>query len=212
MDPRDPVPVHVDDHVVVVVKPAGLPAVPGRPVELHDCAWTRVQARWPDALVVHRLDIATSGLMVFARGAEAQRVLSRAFEERRVGKAYEALVCGHWPHGAQGTIDLPLAADWPNRPRQKVCHASGRPSTTRWRTLATTDTDGGTTRLRLEPLTGRSHQLRVHLAAMGHPIRGDTLYGGGTDPAGRLHLHATALAFDHPAGGDRLTLASPAPF
>lgn len=213
MDPRTPLPVHVDDHVLVVVKPAGLPAVPGRPLELHDCVWSRLRARWADSLVVHRLDVATSGLMVFARGATAQRALSRAFEARQVDKGYEAVVRRGWTLGDHGTIDLPLAPDWPNRPRQKVCAASGKPSVTRWWRIDEGDRDPAHARLRLEPVTGRSHQLRVHLAALGHPILGDTLYGEGRDTtADRLHLHATALAFAHPVTGERLAFASPAPF
>jgi tRNA pseudouridine32 synthase/23S rRNA pseudouridine746 synthase len=212
MDSKEPLPVHVDAHVLVVVKPAGLPSVPGRPVDLHDCVWSRLRARWADALVVHRLDVATSGLMVFARGALAQRTLSRAFEARRVDKGYEAVVCGGWLHGDDGTIDLPLAPDWPNRPRQKVCAHSGKPSLTRWWRIVAGDRHPARTRLRLQPLTGRSHQLRVHLAAMGHPILGDTLYGPARDTADRLHLHATTLAFVHPVTSERLAFASPAPF
>ena len=209
----DAVPVlYADDSLVVVDKPAGLLAVPGRGEQRQDCVAARVQCRFPDALVVHRLDQATSGLMVLARGAEAQRTLSRAFAERRVAKHYTAIVGGLLT-GAAGTIELPLAADWPNRPRQRVDHTAGKPSQTRWRVMAR-DEARGRTRLALEPVTGRSHQLRVHLLALGHPILGDALYGPADAAAAspRLLLHATGLAFEHPATGAACTFRSGAPF
>lgn len=204
--------VHHDDALVVADKPAGLPTVPGRPPELHDCLWHRVRERWPDALVVHRLDMATSGLVLFARGAGMQRHLSIAFAQRQVGKGYEALAAGD-VQGDSGEIDLPLAADWPNRPRQKVDAAHGKPSLTRWRVLGR-GIPPGTTRLALEPFTGRSHQLRVHLAAIGHPLLGDTLYAPPEFAAAapRLLLHASHLAFAHPADGRALAFESAAPF
>lgn len=179
---------HADDRLVVVNKPAGLLSVPGRTEA--DCASARIQALYPDALIVHRLDQATSGLLLFARGAQAQRELSADFAERRVDKRYVAVV-----HGAllgEGVIDLPLAADWPNRPRQHVDLQHGRPSQTRWRTLALANAH---TRVALEPVTGRSHQLRVHLAELGHPIVGDTLYAPPAIAAAspRLLLHASEL-------------------
>lgn len=200
----------LDAAFVVADKPAGLPTVPGRPVELHDCLWQRVRAQVGDALVVHRLDMATSGLVLFARGPEAQRSLSRAFAQREVDKTYESVVAGRVA-GDAGEIALPLAADWPNRPRQVVDHEHGKPSLTRWRVLARED---DRTRLALEPLTGRSHQLRVHLAAIGHPIVGDALYAPEplAQAAPRLLLHACALAFAHPADGRRLRFESPVPF
>lgn len=180
--------VHADDRLVVVDKPAGLLSVPGRTEP--DCASARVQALHPDALVVHRLDQATSGLLLFARGAAAQRRLSADFAERRIAKAYVAVVAGRLE--GEGQIDLPLAADWPNRPRQQVDLERGKPSQTRWRVLGH---EGPHTRVRLEPLTGRSHQLRVHLAALGHAILGDALYAAPDIAAAspRLLLHASEL-------------------
>ena len=180
--------VHADDRLVVVDKPAGLLSVPGRTEP--DCASVRVQALYPDALVVHRLDQATSGLLLFARGVAAQRELSAEFAERRVGKAYVAIVAGHLQ--GEGLIDLPLAADWPNRPRQQVDLERGKPSRTRWRVLGH---EGRHTRLALQPLTGRTHQLRVHLAHIGHAMLGDTLYAAPAIAAARprLLLHASEL-------------------
>ncbi|HMR69476.1 MAG TPA: RluA family pseudouridine synthase [Rubrivivax sp.] len=199
-------PLHLDAHLIAVDKPAGLLAVPGRTEP--DCLAARVQAVWADARVVHRLDMATSGLMLFARGAAAQRRLGDAFAARLVHKGYVAIV-GGLVDADVGEIDLPLAADWPRRPLQRVDHERGRPSLTRWRVLAR-DATGGRTRLRLEPVSGRSHQLRVHLQAIRHPIVGDTLYGGA--PAARLMLHAAELIVPHPADGRRLPLASAPPF
>lgn len=199
-------PLHLDAHLIAVDKPAGLLAVPGRTEP--DCLAARVQAVWPDALVVHRLDMATSGLMLFARGAAAQRRLGDAFAARLVHKRYVAIVDGLVDADA-GEIDLPLAADWPRRPLQRVDHERGRPSLTRWRVLAR-DTAGRRTRVRLEPVSGRSHQLRVHLRAIGHPIVGDTLYGGAS--AARLKLHAAELIVPHPADGRELELSSTPPF
>jgi tRNA pseudouridine32 synthase/23S rRNA pseudouridine746 synthase len=201
---------HCDAHLVVADKPAGLPAVPGRPSELHDCLWHRVRAEVPDALVVHRLDMATSGLMLFARGAAVQRRLSMAFAQRRVDKRYVAVVAGVVA-ADRGEIDLPLAADWPNRPRQQVDAERGKASLTRYAALHRGDC---TTRLQLEPLTGRSHQLRVHLAAIGHPILGDTLYADAATQAAapRLLLHASGLGCAHPHDGQRIDIESPAPF
>jgi tRNA pseudouridine32 synthase/23S rRNA pseudouridine746 synthase len=180
--------VYADDRLVVVDKPPGLLSVPGRTEP--DCASARVQALYPDALVVHRLDQATSGLLLFARGAQAQRELSADFAERRVGKLYVAVVAGRLE--GEGLIDLPLGADWPNRPRQQVDFKRGKPSQTRWRVLAH---EGPDTRLLLTPVTGRSHQLRVHLAHVGHPILGDALYAPPAVAAAgpRLLLHASEL-------------------
>lgn len=193
--------VFLNEKLIAIDKPAGLLSVPGRGPDKQDCAWTRVQAEFPEALVVHRLDQATSGLLLFARGPEAQRALSRLFEQRLVGKCYEAVVWGELAQ-AQGDIDLPLAPDWPNRPRQQVDAAHGRPSQTRWARLQVGD---GRSRLRLEPLTGRAHQLRVHCLALGHPIVGDALYDP-ERPAPRLLLHACRLELPG------LTLQSPCPF
>lgn len=180
--------IHADDRLVVIDKPAGLLSVPGRTEP--DCASARVQAIYPDALIVHRLDQPTSGLLLFARGASAQRELSADFAERRIGKVYVAIVAGHLD--GEGLIDLAIGADWPNRPRQQVDLDRGKPSQTRWRVLGH---EGANTRLALEPLTGRTHQLRVHLAAIGHAILGDALYAAPEVAAARprLLLHASEL-------------------
>lgn len=203
---------YVDEQLVVLDKPAGLLAVPGRGADKQDCLSARARALWPDALVVHRLDMATSGVFLMARGLHVQRVLSRAFAEREVDKRYLAVVAGRLGDvDAEGVIDLPLAADWPNRPRQQVDLAHGRPSTTRWRVVAA---DDATTRVELEPVTGRTHQLRVHLQAAGHPMVGDALYAPEAVQAlaPRLLLHATRLALPHPATGEPVAFASTAPF
>jgi tRNA pseudouridine32 synthase/23S rRNA pseudouridine746 synthase len=200
--------------LVVIDKPAGLPAVPGRAPGLQDCIASRVQACYADALVVHRLDMATSGLILLARGAEMHRRLSLAFEQRTVGKRYVALAHGHLADDA-GEIDLPLAGDWENRPRQIVDPVRGRRALTRYRVLARTgDGAGATTRIALEPVTGRSHQLRVHLLSLGHPIVGDPLYAppeSAQDHA-RMHLHATRITFIHPATRLPVVFDSPPPF
>jgi tRNA pseudouridine32 synthase/23S rRNA pseudouridine746 synthase len=206
--------VHADDHCVVADKPAGLLCVPGRGADKQDCLAARVQAAWPDALVVHRLDMATSGLVLFARGAAVQRQLSMAFAAREVRKRYQALVAGELAaDGAWHEIALPLRVDWPNRPRQIVDREHGKPSLTRWRVLGPGPAPG-TTRLELEPVTGRSHQLRVHLLAMGHPILGDGLYAPPAQAAAvpRLLLHAAELALAHPGTGQPMRWSSPVPF
>lgn len=210
--PADDAVLHVDDQLVVCDKPAGLLAVPGRGEggerNLH--AWLR--ERWPDVEIVHRLDMATSGLMVFARGQDALRRLSAEFAGRRVHKRYEAVVAGVPEGGGDwAEIDLPLACDWPRRPMQKVDFAHGRPSRTRWRCLARA---GDTTRVELEPVTGRSHQLRVHLLAIGHPIVGDPLYAPPPwrSRSPRLLLHARELGVVHPATGEPMRFARAAPF
>ncbi len=209
--------IHEDERMIVLDKPAGLLAVPGRGPDKQDCLSARAQARWPDALVVHRLDMATSGLVVMARGLEAQRQLSRAFEQRLVHKRYTAVVAGplHNPVADNGwnTIDLPLTVDWPNRPRSIVSAELGKPSVTRWR-LDGPPTGGDTTRLELEPVTGRTHQLRVHLQAIGHPILGDMLYATAEQQARatRLLLHAHHISLPHPPHGDTVHFHSPCPF
>lgn len=184
--------VHVDERLVVIDKPAGLLSVPGRGPDKQDCASARVQAIYPEALVVHRLDQATSGLLLLARGPEWQRRLSAEFAERRVSKHYVAVVLGQLQAEGWQTIELPLSCDWPNRPKQQVDRAHGKPSITRWRVLHAS-ADGSHTRLELEPVTGRTHQLRVHLAAIGHAIVGDALYGSGQGATDRLLLHAHQL-------------------
>ena len=204
--------VYADDDLLVLDKPAGVLCVPGRGEDKQDCLSTRVQAVFPDALVVHRLDMATSGLVVMARSPEAQRILGDSFAARQVHKRYEALVQGNLTPPAQewGLIDLPLIVDWPNRPRSKVDWEIGKPSTTRWQVLQALP---DATRVALEPITGRSHQLRVHLLALGHPILGDTLYQGDAAAAfPRLMLHARYLALPHPAHGKLQEFHSPTPF
>lgn len=193
---------YADDCLLVLVKPAGLLCVPGRGPDKQDCLSARAQQHWPGALVVHRLDMATSGLVVMARTPDAQRTLSRAFAERMVEKNYQAVVegCMTAPvtDDGWGHISLPIAADWERRPLRTINAPHGKPSHTRWRILAV-DTHTKTTRLELAPITGRTHQLRVHLAAVGHPILGDALYGTTTPiPSPRLLLHAERLKFIHP--------------
>jgi tRNA pseudouridine32 synthase/23S rRNA pseudouridine746 synthase len=209
--PDDPVRVvHADHELVVVDKPAGLLSVPGKGDHLADCMIARVQRLFPDALLVHRLDLDTSGVMVFALTRHAQRVLSAQFEDRHAKKVYRARLWGHL-QPKEGRVDLPLIVDWPNRPRQHVNHETGKPAQTDWRVLGH-DPDG-TTRVRLYPLTGRSHQLRVHMQALGHPILGDPLYAAG--PARdfpRLMLHAESLRFRHPDSGKGMTFSAPCPF
>lgn len=199
--------VHLDDHLIVLDKPSGLLSVPGKGEALADCLEARVQARHPQALTVHRLDRDTSGLVVMAMNAAAQRHLGLQFERRKLAKTYVAVVAGV-VETDDGEIDLPLIADWPNRPLQKVCFKHGKPALTRWRVL-----ERGTrsTRLLLEPHTGRSHQLRVHMKELGHPILGDPMYGDSSS-APRLMLHAHTLDLHHPADGARLRLEAPAPF
>lgn len=202
--------VHREDSFLVLNKPSGLLSVPGRGEDKQDCLATRVQAEYPDALIVHRLDMETSGLLVMARGEEAQRRLSRLFRERQVDKRYVAVVAGALV-ADEGQVDLPLITDWPNRPRQKVDFELGKPSLTRFRVLGR-DAAGDTTRVELEPVTGRSHQLRVHMQSLGHAILGDPLYGGGAGQRRRLLLHATHLAFPHPFSQEPVAFACPPDF
>lgn len=199
----------VDESIVAVDKPAGMLSVPGRGDDKLDCVWTRVREQFADALIVHRLDMATSGIIVLGRGLAAQRALSMAFARREVHKRYVAIVPGRLEPPA-GDIDLPLIADWPNRPKQMIDMQRGKPSLTRYRRLAF-DEASDTSRIELEPVTGRSHQLRVHLLAKGHPIVGDTLYGS-TRPAPRLMLHACRLTLPHPRDGSLIELRSEPPF
>jgi len=207
--PPGPVPViHADDDILAVDKPAGLLSVPGRGPDLADCLIDRLRGDFPGVRLVHRLDLDTSGVIVFGLTAQAQVHLARQFEERRTTKRYQALVAGQ-VSGRQGRIDLPLIVDWPNRPRQMVCHDTGRPAQTDWRLLRP---EGGNSRLRLIPLTGRTHQLRVHMQALGHPILGDSLYSADWRDWPRLMLHAEELRLTHPATGQPLALRAPVPF
>jgi tRNA pseudouridine32 synthase/23S rRNA pseudouridine746 synthase len=208
-------PLYADDSLLVFDKPAGLLSVPGRGPDKQDCLASRVHATWPDALVVHRLDMPTSGLLLMARGLTAQRALSLAFEQRRVEKRYTAVVSGHLqPKDTDWqVIDLPIAVDWPRRPLRVIDAATGQPSLTRWQALPCNRWPDAT-RLTLAPVTGRSHQLRVHLLAMGHPILGDALYAPAEVQARapRLLLHASELTLAHPLSGAELNFTSPAPF
>lgn len=187
--------------------------VPGRGNEKSDCLLTRVQAQFPDALIVHRLDMATSGVIVMGRGQKYQRALSILFQERLVEKRYQALVNGQWAADTEGEIDLPIVADWPNRPRQKIDRINGRPSLTRYRVICM-DASEDISRIELRPVTGRSHQLRVHMDAAGHPILGDALYGTehSRAKADRLMLHACFIEFPHPDTGLVISAESPPPF
>lgn len=202
---------YADEALLVVDKPAGLLSVPGRGADKADCLISRLQAEFADALAVHRLDMSTSGLLLVARGAAMHSALSRLFRERQVDKRYLAEVEGCLAADA-GEIDLPLICDWPNRPRQIVDFVNGKHSLTRFRTISR-DPAGRSSRVELEPVTGRSHQLRVHLASLGHPIFGDELYGSGSFESGeRLRLHATDLRFTHPLSMLPLHFHCKAPF
>lgn len=208
-------PLYVDDSLLVFDKPSGLLAVPGRGPDKQDCLSARVQALYPDALIVHRLDQATSGLMLLARGTEMQRHLSLAFAARTVSKRYVAVVAGliEPPVDEWGVIDLPILVDWPKRPLRIIDLLHGKPSVTRWRVLDH-DPVANTTRVELEPITGRSHQLRVHLLARGHPILGDNLYAPPDILARspRLLLHASRLELAHPKSCEALRFECPVPF
>ncbi|KPK12452.1 MAG: pseudouridine synthase [Acidithiobacillales bacterium SG8_45] len=204
--------VYLDDTLLVVNKPSGLLSVPGRGKSKQDSLASRVQREFPEALIVHRLDMETSGLLLLARDPHMQREMSRAFARREVEKAYRAEVIGRLDH-VSGIIDLPLICDWPNRPRQMVDQERGKPSLTRYRVIGY-DEERDISRVELHPATGRTHQLRVHLQALGHPILGDALYADETARAGadRLLLHATRLAFIHPQSREPLLLESKPPF
>jgi tRNA pseudouridine32 synthase/23S rRNA pseudouridine746 synthase len=205
-----------DADLLVLNKPAGLLCVPGRGPDKQDCLSARVQAVYPEALVVHRLDMATSGLVVMARNAQAQRALSRAFEQRQTDKQYQAIVHGHLAHQSQdewSVIDAPIQVDWPRRP-VRIIEPQGQASQTRWRVLEyLMVNEEPCTRLALSPITGRTHQLRVHMKHLGHPILGDALYGSAPDDGrARLLLHACALSLPHPRTGANCHWVSPAPF
>jgi tRNA pseudouridine32 synthase/23S rRNA pseudouridine746 synthase len=204
--------IYADHALLVVNKPGGLLSVPGRGSDKQDCLIKRVQADYADALIVHRLDFDTSGLLVIARGKAMHRRLSILFQDRRVEKRYIAVVDGELSQKS-GEVCLPLIVDWPNRPRHKVDFATGKPSLTRYRVLSY-DAAGCCSRLELTPETGRTHQLRVHMQALGHPILGDSLYADALTRAksNRLLLHAEYLAFAHPESGEQLSLTSAAAF
>lgn len=208
--PQDPLEIlHHDAEILVVNKPAGLLSVPGRGEHLADCLITRVQEVFPEALLVHRLDRDTSGVMVFGLTAHAQRNLSMQFEKRTTRKAYVARLSGRLEPRA-GIVDLPLIVDWPNRPLQMVCHDTGKEAITDWRVVKY---GADETRVRLTPKTGRSHQLRVHMLALGHPILGDPLYARGQAlKYPRMMLHSEELRIKHPDSSESLKFRAKAPF
>lgn len=201
---------HVDAQLVIVSKPAGLLSVPGRGPDKQDCVVARLQAQFADIRAVHRLDQATSGLLLLARDGATLAALSQQFATRSVSKRYEAVVWGNLPEHA-GLIDVPLIADWPNRPRQKACTQSGKAAQTHYQKLSSGE---HTTRVALTPITGRSHQLRLHMSLLGHPIIGCPLYAhaAARNAGDRLMLHATALSFRHPHSGQRCDYVSEPPF
>lgn len=200
---------HHDHEILVVNKPSGLLSVPGKGEHLADCLIARIQSAFPEALLVHRLDRDTSGVMVFALTPHAQRHLGLQFEKRQTKKTYVARVFGQ-VEGTTGTVDLPLIVDWPNRPLQKVDFETGKEAITDWKVMRREE---GATRMRLFPKTGRSHQLRVHMREIGHPILGDPFYASGEAlNAPRLMLHAESLRFRHPDGGKGMQFRAPVPF
>ncbi len=201
--------VHVDEEILVLDKPSGLLTVAGKTEDLADCLEARANAAFPGARPVHRLDKDTSGLIVFARTPEALAHIGLQFEKRQTSKTYEALIWGQ-PSDESGRVDQPLIADWPNRPKQHICAENGRPAETEWRVVDRSKP----VRVSLRPLTGRTHQLRVHMAFLGHPILGDNLYAhaAALNASARLCLHACTLGFAHPSKGTTLQFSSAAPF
>ncbi len=208
--PHDPLVIlHHDHQVLLVDKPAGLLSVPGKAEDLADCLLARVQAAFPEALLVHRLDRDTSGVMIFAVTPHAQRHLGLQFEHRQTKKTYIARVWGEMAT-KMGTVDLPLIVDWPNRPLQHVNHETGKPAVTDYRVVRV---GKGESRVRLMPCTGRSHQLRVHMQSLGHPILGDPFYAtGAARDFPRMMLHSETLQFRHPDGGAGIRVTAKCPF
>ena len=200
--------IHQDDQVIVADKPAGLLSVPGKLEGRRDCLEVRLRAAFWDALLVHRLDCDTSGVMIFARTKQAQGFLGQEFEQRRAKKVYVARVHGV-VEGENGRIDLPIGSDWPNRPKQMVDHQNGRSAITEWEVVERSAME---TKVRLFPLTGRSHQLRVHMLALGHPVLGDPIYSDDAGRFPRLMLHAESLALHHPKTGEMVTYSALCPF
>lgn len=203
-----------DEHIIALNKPSGLLSVPGKHKEHFDSLMLRVQAVWPQAGIVHRLDMMTSGIIVMAMNKDALRFLNRQFQDRLTDKFYIAVVSGHIKEDT-GEIDLPLICDWPNRPKQKVCFETGKSSQTKYQVLERGENAGNSwTRVKLVPITGRSHQLRVHMQQLGHPILGDRLYAPEQVIAQspRLLLHAERLEVSHPATEQKLTFEQAAEF
>lgn len=204
---------HKDDDLLVLSKPSNLLSVPGRKADQQDSLEIRAREQFPECLLIHRLDMETSGIFLMALNKAAQGNIGKQFEHRKVAKTYIARVFGH-PSEDAGLIDLPLICDWENRPKQMVCYEHGKPSQTKWSVMEREGGDMPITRLRLEPITGRSHQLRVHLAEIGHPILGEPFYA--TDEilhcVPRLQLHAESLSIHHPSSDERITFHDPCPF
>jgi len=208
--PTDPLTIlHRDEDLIVVSKPSGLLSVPGKDPSHQDCLEMRVKSLFNNALLVHRLDMDTSGVMLFAGNPNAQRHLGLQFEKRQLEKSYEALVWGE-PED-EGVVELPLIVDWPNRPLQKVCYETGKAALTHWQLI---EKYRFSSRVRLIPKTGRSHQLRVHMKAIGHPILGDRFYADGDAlvASQRLSLHSRSIRFRHPTGGEWVEFEDPTPF
>ena len=197
--------------MLVVEKPQPMLSTPGRLPENRDSLISRLQLQFPSAELVHRLDMATSGLMLIALSKPASRSLSKQFQQRTIKKRYHAILQGHVQDNS-GTIDLPIITDWERRPLQKVCHESGKPSLTRYSVIE--HLDNLTTRIVFEPVTGRSHQLRIHSLNIGHPILGCQLYKScdSHKKAQRLMLHASFIRFEHPLSGKTMEFASEPPF
>ncbi|MDG9729248.1 bifunctional tRNA pseudouridine(32) synthase/23S rRNA pseudouridine(746) synthase RluA [Ignatzschineria sp. RMDPL8A] len=203
-----------DDDILVINKPSGLLSVPGKGIDKHDSVMARVQWQHPYAEAAHRLDMATSGVMVIAITKAAERELKRQFRERETGKVYYASVWGHFEQSS-GLIDLPLICDWPNRPKQMVSFERGKPAQTLYEVISETHQNHyPTTLVKLTPITGRSHQLRVHMLALGHPILGDNFYAHpeAFELAERLLLHAAVLEFTHPISGKKMRFETVIPF
>lgn len=200
-----------DDDFIVLNKPANLLSVPGRGPEKQDCLSARVQAEFPNALIVHRLDYDTSGIILMALNKPAQSNISRLFQEREVSKTYIAIVQGHIKQNA-GSIDLPMRCDYERRPLQIIDHEQGKSALTHWKVLE--QYENNTSRIELKPHTGRSHQLRLHMYSLGYPILGDNLYGTPESYAmsKRLLLHAHQLAFSHPFTGQTTEIITQCPF
>ena len=201
---------YMDDDLLVLSKPSGLLSVPGKGPDLQDSLEIRAKAAFPQALLTHRLDRGTSGIMVMAMNRRAQGLIGKHFERRLIRKSYIARVWGH-VEGESGEIDEPLICDWPNRPKQKICYENGKPAQTSWRVIGR---DEISTRIELKPHTGRSHQLRVHMLHLGHPILGDELYAPeeAVKAAPRLQLHAHTLTLHHPNDGTLVTFTDPCEF
>ncbi len=207
--------IYQDDDMVVLNKSSGLLSVPGRLPEHQDCLQNRVQRVLPTATVVHRLDMATSGIIIMALNKPAHVAISRQFEQRKTKKSYIARVFGKVTE-IEGSVDLPLICDWPNRPKQMVDHDNGKQSLTNYSVLSYSTLSSGdeSTLIELRPVTGRSHQLRVHMLAIGHPILGDRLYAHekALSISSRLNLHARNLSLTHPVTGELLCFVAPCPF